>query len=59
METAPAAAALAIRICGGQSILRHLPLEQYYRDARCGSLMLPWSAEICLERLSRFGIFDD
>lgn len=59
METAPQAAALAIRICGGQSILRHLPLERYYRDARCGSLMLPWSAEICLERLSRFGIFDE
>lgn len=59
METAPAAAALAIRVCGGQSILRHLPLEQYYRDARCGSLMLPWSAEICLERLSAFGLSDE
>ncbi len=29
--------------------MRNLPLEQHYRDARCGSVMLPWSAEVCLE----------
>lgn len=59
METAPEVAAKAIRICGGGSIMRTLPLEQHYRDARCGSLMLPWSAEVCLERLGRHGLFDD
>jgi alkylation response protein AidB-like acyl-CoA dehydrogenase len=59
METAPAVASKAIRICGGGSIMRKLPLEQYYRDARCGSLMLPWSAEVCLERLGRYGLYED
>jgi hypothetical protein len=39
--------------------LKEFRLEQYYRDARCGSLMLPWSAEICLDRLGRHGIFPD
>lgn len=59
METAPEVASKAIRICGGGSIMRKLPLEQHYRDARCGALMLPWSAEVCLERLGRYGLFDD
>ena len=38
---------LAIRTCGGQSMLKSLPLERIYRDSRCGSLMLPWTAELC------------
>jgi alkylation response protein AidB-like acyl-CoA dehydrogenase len=59
METAPEVASLAIRVCGGASMLKNLPLEQHYRDARCGSLMLPWSAEVCLDRLGRFGLFED
>ena len=42
--------AQAIRTCGGQSMLKSLPLERIYRDSRCGSLMLPWTAEICLDR---------
>jgi alkylation response protein AidB-like acyl-CoA dehydrogenase len=57
METAPEVAALAVRVCGGQSMLRHLPLERMYRDARLGSLMLPWSAEVCLERLGRAHLY--
>ena len=57
MENAAAIAATAIRVCGGQSMLRHLPLERMYRDARLGSLMLPWSAEVCLERLGRSGLY--
>jgi alkylation response protein AidB-like acyl-CoA dehydrogenase len=57
METAPEVAAIAVRVCGGQSMLRHLPLERMYRDARLGSLMLPWSAEVCLERLGRAGLY--
>ncbi|MDX6377764.1 MAG: hypothetical protein QOE98_2067 [Gaiellaceae bacterium] len=59
METAQEVAAKAIRVCGGTTIMKRLPLEQHYRDARCGSLMNPWSAEACLERLGRFGLFDD
>jgi alkylation response protein AidB-like acyl-CoA dehydrogenase len=32
-------------------------VERMYRDARCGSLMFPWSAEICLERLGREALY--
>jgi alkylation response protein AidB-like acyl-CoA dehydrogenase len=53
MENASALAQLAIRTCGGQSMLKSLPLERLYRDARCGSLMLPLTAELCLDRLGR------
>ena len=49
---------LAIRTCGGRSISRALPLEQLYRDSRCGSLMLPWTPEICLDRLGRESLFE-
>jgi alkylation response protein AidB-like acyl-CoA dehydrogenase len=53
METAAEAASLAVRACGGQSMLKHMHLERLYRDARLGSTMLPWSAEVCLDRLGR------
>ena len=53
MENANAIATKAVRTCGGQAMLRSLPLERIYRDSRCGSLMLPWTAEICLDRLGR------
>ena len=46
--------------CGcaaAQAMLRHLALERMYRDARLGSLMLPWSAEVCLERLGRARLY--
>ncbi len=42
---------LAIRTCGGRSIMKNMPLERLYRDSRCGSLMLPYTADTCLERL--------
>jgi hypothetical protein len=32
-------------------------LERMYRDSRCGSLMLPWTAEICLERLGKESLY--
>ena len=51
-------AALAVRTCGGQGVLKGLPLERLYRDARCGSAMLPWSAELCLDRLGRESLYD-
>jgi alkylation response protein AidB-like acyl-CoA dehydrogenase len=53
MENCNALAAKAIRTCGGQAMLKSLALERIYRDSRCGSLMLPWTAEICLDRLGR------
>jgi alkylation response protein AidB-like acyl-CoA dehydrogenase len=53
MENANELARLAMRTCGGQAMLKSLPLERIYRDSRCGSLMLPWTAEICLDRIGR------
>jgi len=58
MEHANDICRLAIRTCGGRSIARALPLERLYRDSRCGSLMLPWTAEICLERLGRESLYE-
>lgn len=56
METAPELAALAIRVCGGRSLLKPSALERIYRDARCGAVMLPWSVEVCLGRLGTFDL---
>ena len=59
MEHAAEVASMAIRVCGGQSMLKSLPLERMYRDARLGATMLPWSAEVCLERLGRARLYGD
>ncbi len=59
MEGAPELAAKAIRICGGRSMLRPSELERHYRDARCGATMLPWSVEVCLDRLGRSGLYPE
>ena len=59
MEGAPAVASLGLHVCGGRSMLRPSYLEQAYRDARCGAAMLPWSAEVCLERLGRTGLYPE
>jgi len=58
MENANALAVKAIRTCGGQAMLKNLPLERIYRDSRCGSLMLPWTAEICVDRLGRETLYE-
>ncbi len=58
MENANDLARLAIRTCGGQSMLKTLPLERIYRDSRCGSLMLPLTAELCLDRLGREALYE-
>ncbi|HEY7608113.1 MAG TPA: acyl-CoA dehydrogenase family protein [Alphaproteobacteria bacterium] len=58
MEYANDLCRLAIRVCGGRSIFKNFLIERLYRDSRCGSLMLPWTAEICLERLGRESLFD-
>lgn len=59
MEGAPAVASLGLQVCGGRSMLRPSYLEQAYRDARCGAAMLPWSVEVCLERLGRTGLYPE
>lgn len=59
MDGAPEVASLAIRVCGGRSLLKTYPLERMYRDARCGATMLPWGVEVILGRLARYGLFDD
>ncbi|HET9642808.1 MAG TPA: acyl-CoA dehydrogenase family protein [Burkholderiaceae bacterium] len=49
---------LAVRTCGGQAMLKCFPLERLYRDSRCGSLMLPLTAELCLDRLGRDCLYE-
>jgi alkylation response protein AidB-like acyl-CoA dehydrogenase len=58
MENANEICRLAVRTCGGQSMLKSLPLERLYRDSRCGSLMLPWTAELCIDRLGRECLYE-
>lgn len=58
MEGANDIARLALRTCGGQSMMKHLPLERIYRDSRCGSLMLPWTAELVLDRMGREALYE-
>jgi alkylation response protein AidB-like acyl-CoA dehydrogenase len=58
MEGANDIARTAIRTCGGQSMMKHLPLERLYRDSRCGSLMLPWTAELVLDRMGRETLYE-
>lgn len=58
MEGANDIARLAIRTCGGTSMMRHLPLERMYRDSRCGALMLPWTAELVIDRMGREALYE-
>ena len=58
METANDISRLAIRTCGGLSMLKPLPLERLYRDSRCGSLRLPWTAELCTDKLGRECLYE-
>ena len=58
MENANRLAQLALRTCGGRSLLKNLPLERFYRDSRCGSVMIPWTAETCLERIGRESLYE-
>lgn len=59
METASEISQLAIRTCGGQAIMERFALPRIFRDSRCGSLMLPWTAEICLDRLGRAALYEE
>ena len=58
MENANDICRVAVRTCGGQAMLKSLPLERLYRDSRCGSLMLPWTAELCVDRLGRECLYE-
>ena len=58
MEGVQEIAAMAIRTCGGQSMLKSLPLERMYRDSRCGALMLPFTSEIMEDYLSVLTLYD-
>ncbi|MGA0209340.1 MAG: acyl-CoA dehydrogenase family protein [Candidatus Nanopelagicales bacterium] len=58
MENANEVARTAVRVCGGQSMLKHLALERMYRDSRLGSTMLPWSGEVTLERIGKARLYD-
>ena len=42
----------ALRICGGRALFKRFPLERMHRDARAGAVMLPWTADICIERVA-------
>jgi alkylation response protein AidB-like acyl-CoA dehydrogenase len=59
MEGAPEMASTAIQVCGGRSLLRPSPIERFYRDARCGAVMLPWSVEVCRERLGQSRLYGE
>lgn len=59
MEGVQEIAALAIRTCGGQSMLKSLPLERMYRDSRCGALMLPFTTEIMEDYMSVLALYDE
>jgi alkylation response protein AidB-like acyl-CoA dehydrogenase len=58
MEGAVDISLLAVLTCGGRSMLKSFPLERMYSDARCGSLMFPWTAEACLDRLGREKLYE-
>ena len=58
MENVNEIARFAIRTCGGQSMLKSQPLERFYRDSRCGALMLPWTAELCLDMIGKGALYE-
>ncbi|MEM9010374.1 MAG: acyl-CoA dehydrogenase family protein [Pseudomonadota bacterium] len=57
MENCNAIASLALRTCGGRTLLKTFPLERLYRESRCGALMLPWTAEILERRLGQESLY--
>lgn len=58
MEHAQEICALAIRTCGGRTLLKSFPLERMYRESRCGATMLPWTAEITENRLGEESLYE-
>ena len=58
MENSNQLCSLAIRVCGGHSLLKSFPLERLYRDSRCGGLMRPWGSDRCLEKLGMETLYE-
>lgn len=58
MENCNQLCSLAIRVCGGHSLSKSLPLERLYRDSRCGALMRPWGSDRCLEKLGIEALYE-
>ncbi|MFO5476578.1 MAG: acyl-CoA dehydrogenase, partial [Dolichospermum sp.] len=58
MENSNQLCSLAIRVCGGHSLLKSFPLERLYRDSRCGALMRPWGSDRCLEKLGMETLYE-
>lgn len=59
MDYAAEIASAAVKVCGGQAMLKTFALERMFRDSRCGALMLPWTAEICLDRLGKGLLYNE
>jgi alkylation response protein AidB-like acyl-CoA dehydrogenase len=59
MDYAADIASAAVKVCGGQAMLKTFALERLFRDSRCGALMLPWTAEICLDRLGKGLLYNE
>lgn len=57
-EVAPELASMAIRVCGGSTISKRMPLERLYRDARCGGLM-PAKSDDCLRYVGKAAMGTD
>jgi len=51
-ELGPELSSQAIRLCGGGTIAKRLPLERFYRDSRCGGLM-PATSDECLQYVGK------
>ncbi len=51
-ELGPRLTSEAIRLCGGSTISKRMPLERYYRESRCGGLM-PATTDECLFYLGK------
>jgi alkylation response protein AidB-like acyl-CoA dehydrogenase len=56
-ELGPSLTSEAIRLCGGSTLSKSMPLERYYRESRCAGLM-PASSDECLAYLGKcaFGV---
>ncbi|MBU3652676.1 MAG: acyl-CoA dehydrogenase family protein [Limnohabitans sp.] len=59
MEYCAEICSAAVKVCGGQAMLKTFALERLFRDSRCGALMLPWTAEICLDRLGKGLLYNE
>ncbi|MFT7558830.1 MAG: alkylation response protein AidB-like acyl-CoA dehydrogenase [Flavobacteriales bacterium] len=57
-ELGPWITAAAIRLLGASALTKKLPLERWYRDARCGGLM-PATSDACLSYLGNMAFGAD